>query len=124
LISASEEGIRFNSNMEDLKWFVKTINTNFLWTNTLWWLKLYVDLQYIYDHPGIRWEFFRALHTMYSLEDKNSLTPTERQTIWSLRAFLQKNKPDHRLASDLNADLLDKWQTWKRTWTSSEVDFD
>lgn len=124
LISASEEWLRFNTNIEDLKWFIKTINTNFLWTNTLSWLKLYVDLKYIYDHPGIRWEFFRALHTMYNLEDKNSFTVDERKTIWSLREFLLKNKPDHRLANDLNADLFDKWQPWKPTSTSSEIDFD
>lgn len=113
LINASEESIRFSPNMVDLKWFIKTVNAEYLEDNMLSWLETYIDLNYIYKHKQIRWVFFRALN--FITFTKTNYTEEERATIRSLRAFVQANNPDHAMIYDIVDDLFTEKKPWKST---------
>lgn len=101
LINVVEEWILQRlTNVDDLKWFIQTINANFLWPNSLSNLATYVDFDYIYKNKTLHWAFCRMLNFVnINWEWK---TDEERKTIWWLREFLRTNYPTHNLTQEIN----------------------
>lgn len=117
VINMVEDWAKIRTNIEDLKWFVQTVNMNFLWANSLPSLSVYVDFEYIYRNEWLHWWFLRMLSTLsiWSLEVSNE---EERMTLVSLREFLLKNYPSHYAVRDLNAEIAlnSKQKVWEITF--------
>lgn len=101
IINIVEEWLKYNTtNINDLKWFVQTINANFLWPNTLSNLTTYVDFDYVYNNKSLHWAFCRMLNVVTI--DSEWKTDEEKTTIRSLREFLKNNYPAHSIIQDIN----------------------
>jgi len=103
LINVIAEWLRFISNVDDLKWFVQTVNANFLWSNALPHLTTYVDFDYVYSHKILHWAFLRMLTKTYI--DTEWMWKEEAKAFWSLKAFLQEKAPNSELLKWVNFDM-------------------
>lgn len=117
IINIIEEWLRVNTNIEDLKWFVKTINANFLWANSLPNLATYVDFNYIYSHPSLHWSFFRMLSV--SPFDTKDATAEEKRAVMSLYEFLKVKCPTHNMLQDISFEAKSALKNNKNKWEHS-----
>jgi len=100
VINIIEEWLRVNTNIDDLKWFIKTVNANFLWANALPNLSTYVDFNYIYTHPSLYGSFFRMLNV--SPFDTSDCTPEEKTSVMWLYQFVKDKCPTHSMIQELS----------------------
>ena len=100
IINVIEEWLRVNTNINDLKWFIKTVNANFLWANSLPNLATYVDFDYVYAHPWLYWSFFRMLNV--SNIDTADSNEEEKKTVMGLYIFLKDKCPNHQMLQDIS----------------------
>lgn len=100
VINVIEEGMRMNFDMKDLKWFIQTINANFLGITSFGWLTTYVDFEYVFSKPALHWSFFRMLDTVSI--DWQGKTEEELTTIRALREFVKQKCPWHSMIQELN----------------------
>jgi hypothetical protein len=118
IINIVEEWMKYNTtNISDLKWFVQTINANFLWPNTLSNLSTYVDFEYVYKNKSLHWAFCRMLNFVEI--DSEWKTPEEKTTIMWLREFIKNNYPNHSMMQNINFEAnysSSKKQEWELTF--------
>ena len=103
IIEAMEESIRIG-NIEDLEWFIKTANHEFLWDNELSWLHTYIDLDYVFKNKDLRPSFTRMLYYV-PISREDFKWEQEVSALKALKDFLADNYPDHETLSDLKVEL-------------------
>jgi hypothetical protein len=115
MVNMIEEWMKINIDMKDLKWFIQTINANFLGPNNLIGLSTYIDLEYVYTHTALHGAFFRMLDFVNI--DWTGKTQEEHNTIWSLRTFLQEKCPHHGMIEWINfeANLSANQSSWEHS---------
>ncbi len=117
VINVVEEWMRYSTtSVEDLKWFIQTINANFLWPNDMSNLSTYIDLDYVYKNRSLHWVLCRVLNwTNLSMEWK---TEEEKKTLMWLKEFIKNNYPNHPMRQDINFEVNYSYpntKTWEYT---------
>lgn len=116
IINMVEDWAKMRVDTGDLRWFVQTINANFLGVNTLPTLSIYIDFDYVFKHETLHWAFMRMLSTM-SIWTLEASCDEEYATLKSLHTFITTNFPKHFLAKEVKAEInyfkAKKQEKWK-----------